>query len=200
MTTPLPRLAAVRRSGSEPVHAGGHPVGGTLLDFWQWSASDLVSNATRGRLAEYLVHRAVGSPEQSVRDEWDAFDLTTPDGIRVEVKSAAYLQSWHQERLSSILFRTPKTRAWSADTNRQEAEARRQAQVYVFALLHHTDKPSVDPLNVRQWTFYVLPTRVLDVRTRSQDSITLASLQALCGRATSFEDLAQAIRQAAHAA
>jgi hypothetical protein len=200
MTTPFLRLSAVRRSGAETVHADGRPVGGTLLEFWQWSASDLVSNATRGRLAEYLVHRAVGSPEQSVRDEWDAFDLTTPEGTRVEVKSAAYVQSWHQERLSSIVFRTPKTRAWSADTNRQEAEARRQAQVYVFALLHHTDKPSVDPLNVRQWTFYVLPTRVLDARTRSQDSITLTSLQALCGQATPFEEISRAIRQAARAA
>jgi hypothetical protein len=29
-----------------------------VLSFWQWSWSDLVSNATRGVLAEYLVARA----------------------------------------------------------------------------------------------------------------------------------------------
>ena len=38
-------------------------------------ASDLMSNVTRGRLAEYIVYRAVGSAATAVRDEWDAFDL-----------------------------------------------------------------------------------------------------------------------------
>ncbi len=40
-----------------------------------------------------------------LRAEWDAVDLTTPDGIRIEVKSAAYIQSWHQVRESTISFR-----------------------------------------------------------------------------------------------
>lgn len=196
LTTPLGRLRLVRRRGSEPLHSNGSPIGGNLLDFWEWSGSDLVSNATRGRLAEYLVHRAVDTREETVRSEWDAFDLTTPEGIRVEVKSAAYIQAWHQHQLSKVVFRTPKTRAWSPETNLLEKSSRRQAQVYVFALLHHTDKASIDPLNVRQWTFYVLPTRSLDARTRSQHSITLRSLQGLCPEPTSFEGLAKAINDA----
>lgn len=183
--------------GSEPLHSNGSPIGGSLLDFWQWSSSDLVSNATRGRLAEYLVHRAVDSREENVRSEWDAFDLTTPEGIAVEVKSAAYVQSWHQYQLSRVVFRTPKSRGWSADTNVLDELPRRQARVYVFALLHHTDKTSIDPLNIRQWTFYVLPTSVLDARARSQDSITLKSLQQLCAAPTLFEGLDAAIRKAA---
>lgn len=138
-----------------------------------------------------------GSPEATVRDEWDAFDLTTPDGVRVEVKSAAYLQSWHQKQLSLITFRTPKTLAWSADTGGMAPERRRQADVYVFALLHHEDKRTVDPLNVRQWTFYVLPTRVLDERARSQHSITLKSLRVLCD-GVGFERLAAEIQRVAH--
>jgi hypothetical protein len=43
------------------------------------------------------------------------FDLTTPEGITVEVKSAAYVQSWHQHHLSAITFATPKTRVWDLD-------------------------------------------------------------------------------------
>lgn len=196
---PLSRLKATRKSGTEPIHADGQSVGGTLLDFWRWSASDLVSNATRGILAEYLVHRAVNGREDVVRDEWDAFDLTTPEGVRVEVKSAAFLQSWHQKELSRISFRTPKTLAWSADTNEMAVEPRRQADVYVFALLHHETKQTVDPLNVQQWTFYVLPTRVLDERTRSQHSIALTSLRGISGAGVGFEELASEIRRV-HAA
>lgn len=197
MASSLGRLSAVRKSGEEHLHADGARVAGTVLDFWRWSASDLMSNATRGRLAEYLVQRAVGGAEDAIRDEWDAFDLTTPEGVRVEVKSSAYIQSWHQERESAISFRIPKTKAWSADTNQQDAIARRQADVYVFALLHERTSP--DPLNIRHWTFYVLAARALDARARSQDAITLASLVREAGAPVAFEHLGEAINSVAQA-
>jgi hypothetical protein len=196
MSNDLPRIYPVRRSGDEPLRSSGRSLGLTVLDFWRWSASDLVSNATRGVLAEFIVASALGIALDDVRDEWGAFDLTTPEGIAVEVKSAAYIQSWTQRRFSSIVFRIPKTRAWTADTNVQEKEPRRQAQVYVFALLAHKNKPSIDPLNVDQWSFFVLPTTVLDARTRSQHSITLRSLEALAGAAVSYDKLRDAVQQA----
>lgn len=188
---------APRRSGDEHLHADGRPFAGTLLDFWRWSASDLVSNATRGLFAEYLVREAVGGDSQTVRREWDAWDLTSPSGVRVEVKSAAYLQRWAQRRLSTIIFRTRPTYGWSADTGEVDTERRWQADVWVFALLHHTDKATLDPLNVRQWSFHVLPTGALAARTRSQHSITLKSLLALCGSAVAYEELAEAVERVA---
>jgi len=80
----------------------------------------VVSNATRGVLAEYLVAGALGVADGCIREEWAAYDLEARDGTRVDVKSAAYLQSWHQERLSQISFPVPKTRGWDRDTNRQD--------------------------------------------------------------------------------
>ena len=195
MATSLDRIKATRRTGEEPVHANGAPLGGSLLDFWQWLASDLLANTTRGCLAEYLVAQAVGAAHNSVRSEWDAFDLETPDGVRVEVKSAAYVQSWAQRQHSTISFRVPKTRAWTADTNVFESESRRQAQVYVFALLHETEAP--DPLNVLHWTFYVLPTVILDRRSRSQHSISLNSLKRESSGPVSYSTLRESIRRAA---
>lgn len=160
-----------------------------MLDFWRWSASDLLSNATRGRLAEFIVALALGiNVRDEVRDEWGAFDLTSPEGVKVEVKSAAFIQSWAQLKHSTISFRVPKTRAWNADTNVQEKESRRQADVYVFALLAHKEQETIDPLNLDQWHFYVLPTRILDERTRSQHSITIRSLEKLCA-AVPFAEL-----------
>jgi hypothetical protein len=131
-----------------------------------------------------------------VRHEWAAFDLETPEGVRVEVKSAAYLQRWHQDQLSSISFGVPKTRAWDPRTNRMSDEVVRQAQVYVFALLAHQDKSTVDPLSLDQWVFYVLPTTVLDNRTRSQHSITLRTLQSISGGLVAYQDLRAVIMQA----
>ena len=193
----LSRLHPQPKSGSEPLHMDGAALPFTLLDFWRWSTSDLVSNATRGRLAEFIVASALGIPACGVRDEWSVWDFTTSEGITVEVKSAAYIQSWHQQRLSDITFGTRKTRAWDPETNRQAAVSERQAQVYVFALLAHQEKVTVDPLNIGQWQFYVLPTEVLNARTHSQHSITLPSLVALCRTAIPYADLRAAVLQAA---
>lgn len=185
-----------RREGSEPFHVAGQALDFDLLSFWQWSSSDVVSNATRGVLAEYLVAQALEVARESVREEWAAYDLTALDGTRVEVKSAAYVQSWHQDRLSRITFRVPKTRAWDKETNRQSDDIKRQADVYVFALLAHTDQETLDPLDVSQWEFYVLPTRALDERERSQHSITLPSLKKLAGDSVSLSRLKQAVEEA----
>jgi len=199
MPSTLSRLYPARRNGDEMLHSNGHSLGPSLLDFWSWSTSDIVSNAQRGVLAEFIVANAIGVDLNGVRDEWGAYDLTTPDGIRVEVKSAAFIQSWEQRDFSIISFNVPKTRAWNSDTNIQETEPRRQADVYVFALLAHKDKLTIDPLNVDQWTFFVLPTAVLDARKRSQTSITLRSLETLTGPGIPYEDLRQAVAQAAKA-
>lgn len=100
---------------------GGHPLAANLLDFWRWSASDLVSNATRGILAEFIVAQALGL-ETGVRAEWDAYDLVTSAGLNVEVKSSAYLQSWFHKELSAISFGIRPTFAWSTDTNELATE------------------------------------------------------------------------------
>lgn len=201
MERDLERILVSRKTGDELFRAAGDDLGFTLLDFWQWSASDLVSNATRGRLAEYVVAKALGASTSGVRNEWDAYDLRTESGIRgirVEVKSAAYVQTWFQKQFSSIAFLTRPTRAWDADTNRLSSDAKRQADVYVFALLGHRDKSTVDPLNIDQWQFYVLSTQALNARTRSQHSITLKSLAALTG-AVLFSELRGAVQRAAAA-
>lgn len=196
MSKNLSRLTIKRKTGQEPFKAAGKVLDFTLSDFWRWSVSDLVSNATRGRLAEFIVARALSASTDEVRDEWQAYDLLTPDGVKIEVKSAAYLQSWHQKEPSKIVFQTPKTRAWDPNTNIQGKESKRQAEVYVFALLAHKDKATIDPLNLDQWRFYVLPTSALDARKRSQHSITLKSLEDLAGSSIGYDRLCDTVKEA----
>ena len=197
MDEALRRPTTTRKTGAERFHDRGNELGFDLLTFWQWSTSDLVSNVTRGRFAEYLVARAPGLAADGVREEWAPFDLCTGLGTKVEVKSAAYVQSWYQRALSPVRFVVPKTLAWDADGNKQEHETRRQADVYVFALLAHVDKTTIDPLDVGQWRFYVLPTAILDARRRSQHSIALTSLEAVAGPAVDYWNLNDAVERAA---
>ena len=72
----LSRLHPQPKSGSEPLHVNGAVLPFTLLDFWRWGTSDLVSNATRGRLAEFIVATALGISPCGARDEWSAWDFT----------------------------------------------------------------------------------------------------------------------------
>ena len=189
----LPPLKPTPLEGDESFRLSGGHTEFTILDFWRWSLSDLVSNATRGRLAEFIVAQALNVDTSGVRDEWAAYDLLTSSGIKVEVKSAAYLQSWAQRRHSNILFSVRPARAWDPTTNLQADVPSRSADVYVFALLAHVEKATLDPLDLHQWEFYVLPTRVLDARARSQHSITLASLRRLEAGPVSFGELHAAV-------
>ncbi|MFB7631344.1 hypothetical protein ACFC0M_10420 [Streptomyces sp. NPDC056149] len=192
MSTPdLGPLAIERRSGSEPIRTRGETVG-RLDEFWSWACSDLANNTLRGVLAEYLVATALGTAT-GTRTEWDTVDIRTPEGLRVEVKSAAYLQSWAQSQLSEISFSIAPASGWDAQTGRTSTDVRRRSDVYVFCLLHHQDKQTLDPLNLDQWTFYALPTRVLDERCPNQKTIRLASLQRLNPLETDFTDLLKAV-------
>lgn len=170
----------------------GAPLGFTVRDFWQWSSSDLVGNALRGLVAEFLVARAAGVCS-AVRSEWDAFDVMTPSGVRVEVKSAAYLQSWAQRAESAISFDIRETVAWNPETNAfsPEGERRRQAELYVFALLAHRDKATLNPLEVSQWAFFPLRASILNQHAKSQRRISLKRLEVLGATRCSYGELSE---------
>jgi hypothetical protein len=192
----LPPLVVSRKTGGEPFRVGPSPLGFDLLSFWQWSASDLASNALRGRLAEFLVAQALGIAD-GVRAEWDAYDLCSRQGRTIEVKSAAYLQTWAQKALSAISFDIAPTRFWDAATNELASMSRRQADLYVFALLAHRDKTTLDAMDLSQWEFYLLPTAVLDARLPKQKQVSLSALLRLGPVRCAFEELGPSIERVA---
>jgi hypothetical protein len=146
----------------------------------------------RGVLAEYIVGLALGCVD-GTRLEWDATDLRTRQGLRVEVKSSAYLQSWHQERLSMISFDIKPALGWNATTNITAVERARQADVYVFCVLRPTDKATVDPLDVDQWDFYIMSTNQLNAAVGAQKRISLGSLLRQGPAKCSFAELSTCV-------
>ena len=165
-------------------------------EFWEWAYDDLLTNTTRGVLAEYIVATALGVADTK-RREWDQYDLKTADGDGVEVKSAAYVQTWEQTRISEITFGIRPARGWDATNNTYAASTTRSAAVYVFCLLEGEDREHIDPLVVAQWTFYVLPTSVLNRKVPVQKRIRLEPLIALGPYQCTYDELNGAIHQAA---
>ena len=189
---PLGYLRPLPKTGTEPFVDNGQPLAFDLRSCWQWFGSDILSNTMRGMIAEYLVACDLRVQDR-IREEWAAYDLETLAGVKIEVKSAAYLQSWHQKALSTISFGISPTTAWNPETGIYEGSARRQADVYVFALLHHHDKRTVNPVDVAQWTFYVLATSVLNRRLPAQKQVGLSSLRKLGPEEVRFGSIAAAL-------
>lgn len=163
--------------GSEEfIDEANRPVA-TVLDFWRWANSDLKNNALRGILAEFLVGRALRSNFDTWRLEWDAWDLVTPEGIKVEVKSSGYWQTWKNTKPSTIKFGVGRQLSWAARTN-QYAETRgRTADVYVFCVLGDPKNPDTNPLKLEEWKFFVAATSRIDEVLGGQKTIVLSELE-----------------------
>jgi hypothetical protein len=169
-------------------------VGVSVTEFWRWAFSDLRENTTRGILAEFLVAHAVGAAGR-LRKSWENYDLLTPTGVRVEVKSSGYLQSWPQARLSRIGFGKLAGLTW--DENAGEWGVRRdvRADVFVFAIQTCTDPASYDGLDVAQWQFYVVPAAAIRGAGYRSAGVEFVRTHATAGPIT-YDELAQAIEAA----
>jgi hypothetical protein len=79
--------------------------------------------------------------------------------FRIEVKSSAECQSWHQDRPSKIQFSIRKAVVWNPATGKYEGEPTRCADVYVFCHYPESDKTEADVLDIPAWDFLRRPCR-----------------------------------------
>ena len=176
--------------------AGSPLASSTIGDYWQWGSSDIVGNTERGALAEFIVAKAIGCLAQT-RNDWTAYDLVSPSGIKIEVKSSAYLQSWHQKRPSSPRFSIRKSLEWVPETNEYVGQSRRHSDVYILCLLaYRGDKHFLNPLDLTQWEFYVARTADIDRQWKDRLGISLREVQQL-SKPYTVAELADAIQSAA---
>lgn len=167
--------------------------------FWEWAYSDFLSNSLRGVLAEYIVATATGCAHRP-RVQWDAVDLVTADGIRIEVKSASYLQAWEQPRPSDIRFDIAAKRSWDATTNTSATEAHRGADVYVFCIFATREKGQANPRDVAQWRFLACSSQFLTARFGRQKSVALSMLEKAGLQDFGYPELHERVRAALHPA
>lgn len=187
-----PKIKATRCTGSEPIKAPNGKTIGMLSDYWSWAHSDLIANAERGVFAEYLVACALGIQKDDVRKEWDKYDLHYKNEsveFGIEVKSSGYVQTWEQSKPSSLMFGIRPTLGWDSESNKSGNIPRRQADIYVFCVHKEQDQSKVNPLDIAQWDFYLLPTQILNGKLPEQKTISLSTLKTIGAVETKFEDL-----------
>jgi len=151
----------------------------TMSDFWIWAYSDLSNNIQRSVFAEFVVASALGitnMESERSRIMWRPYDLLTKQGYRVEVKSAAYIQSWDAKHPDHITFRIAPARIPDETGDyKLDAPLQRNSDLYVFCV-YTAMTVDESPLDMDLWDFYVLPTHVLNREKATQKTITFPSL------------------------
>jgi len=165
----------------------------SIVDFWKWNQSDLIENRNRGILAEFIVRSSLNIKDDS-RLEWDAYDLESSDGVKIEVKSAAYIQAWGQTKLSTIQFDIAPKKQLQED-NSYTVQKVRKAEIYIFCHLHHKDQSTINPLELSQWIFYLVLTKDLDKEIPEQKSISISTIEILPHEKCNYNNLKDAFER-----
>jgi len=180
-----------KRDWTEAFVLNGQSLNFALVDFRGWWFSNLVTNNLRWILAEYIVATAVWV-DHSPREEWAAYDIVTPEGINIEVKSSSYVQSRTQKTFSIPSFSIRPTYLWDDILWLQNIQ-KRQADVYVFCLLAHKDQETINPLDLTQRVFYIVPTQALNEQCNSQKTLSLNRLQKMWFAPVQYQQIAETI-------
>ena len=184
-----PAVKPKRYSGKEKIVSGSGETVATMNDFWSWAYSDVLGNTERGVFAEYLVAKAL-RVDYKDRISWDKYDLLSDEGISVEVKSSGYFQTWGQKEKSKLIFGIQPTKGWDYETDEFQEECKRQAEVYVFCVFKCEEKnENMNPLDLCQWDFYLIPTVVLDEKLGNQKTVTLNKLLEIGAKKCIYENL-----------
>lgn len=130
---------------------------GTFLEL---AYSDLTNPLIRGRLAEFIVARALNLPmeAQQFMDKYDILYRAT----RIEIKYSAFITpkntDYGVEKLQSPKFDICPHLAWSDKRSWELSAYERHSDIYIFCLLNEKSLQKLNPLQLEQWTFFVAKT------------------------------------------
>lgn len=176
-------------TGEEQPSGNGVQLDATLLDFWRWRFRNLLFNDVRGVYGERLVAQLLEIAPPP-RDSWAAYDLMTPEGVRVEVKTTAFLQAWNPTASTKKpVFSGLKGQAWTLETG-YSGIATYNADLYVFCLQIEQDITRWNALDLAQWRFFLLPKAT--VEQRNCQSISLSALRKCTRELTACEFMQEA--------
>jgi hypothetical protein len=149
-----------------------------MLDFWRWAFSDLLEDTLKGLYSEWMVGQLLGLPmPHGGRPGYGNFDLLSPGGLRIEVKSSAYWQSWKLRNEDGSLKTAPEIERWRPPpgkpitfgglrardaVDRSNQTAGYKSDLYVFCFQSESDPERWDALDLDQWEFYALARSALE--------------------------------------
>ncbi len=166
--------------GNEKFFNGEKELDFQIIDFWKWYASNLLHGPLRGALAEFIVAKALGLPCDE-RNIFAPVDLEY-NGLRIEVKSSAYLQ---QKKTLHLTNRV----AFDISEHTHNGIMQRHSDFYIFCVYNNTDMVNYNALQVQDWTFYILPTSRINYELKTKKAISLNVLQKMNPVVANYDNL-----------
>ena len=142
----------------------------------------LIDNVYRGDYVETLIFFALGKGWKVIGG-WGGWDLEREDGIRLEVKQSAALQSWHAAasagKTSPARFDIAPRGGYYTDSTdagvwREVDTPVRSADIYIFAWHPKKDPDTADHRRAEQWEFYVVPESKLPPKPQGTKTQTIS--------------------------
>lgn len=121
-------------TGKEKFIFNDQEQGFDMLDFWRFHYSNIYD--IQGRIAEFIVAKALGIHTSQNDQYWTLWDMTYKD-IKVEVKETSYYHSFNEKGKYSNYrsFGIGMAHGSYDETKSGNTEYKRQSDVYIFCLL-----------------------------------------------------------------
>lgn len=169
----------------------------SVLDFWRYAYSQI--EGLGDTLAEFLVAKALCIEKAENVNYWTAYDMAYRNK-RIEVKATRYVHPWntHISKVRTFSIEPTNNSYWGNSKKGISGgrELSRQSEVYVFCLNRNMDIHNSDPLRVDDWTFYVIPTFVINNYCKDnpdQKRISLNVVKRLANNGVAFDMLKIAV-------
>lgn len=132
----------------------------------------VMQNNLRGLWVEVMICELLGCEWQHTGNDWAAWDLEGPGGMRIEVKQSAKKQSWGPSKnLPRFSIAAAKGHYPDGKTYIENTSGLRFADIYIFAW-HEGE----DQRRISEWQFFVLDEGRLPPY---QKSLSLSGVQKL---------------------
>ena len=167
----------------------GAPNHATVAEFWEWAFGDLCDDDIKGIYAEWVVTKILSIPSAR-RVSWANSDIITPEGVRIEIKSSAYWQSWklvnedgslkqidsaQLENIGRSSIRFSGLMAKDATGLNGSSKTGYKSDLYIFCFQHEENPSRWNALNLDQWEFFVF--KVQQLQKFAGKSVSLKKLR-----------------------
>lgn len=149
-----------------------------LLDFWKYKYSNIYN--LQEYIAEYLVEKALEMECSYNADSWTIFDILYRN-IRIEIKQTSYYHPWNEggKISNQRTFGITMANSNREDITSVENKFERQNDIYVFCLNTGKTKETANPMDISNWEFYVVPTKIINAECGNNKSISLNKVRKL---------------------
>ena len=151
-----------------------------ILDFWESKYFNIYN--MQEVIAEFLIEKALRIEKAQNTDYWTLYDILYRE-CRIEIKQTSYYHPWNENGNISNIRRFNITKANSKYEYKDlENKFERQNDIYVFCLNTGNTKETSNPMNLNNWEFYIVPTKVINEECRNNKTISLNKVRKLCDK------------------